>query len=65
MQYLLGRFKTDTFDVILTVVEADIIKLSIRDTNGIPIINQRFASTKTAVQTYENLLETMEGQRIN
>ena len=65
MKFLLGRFKADNREVTLKVMDVGFIKLTIANGDGIDIIHQNFNCQKTATQTYENLLETMGGQRMN
>ena len=65
MQYLLGRFKANDRDVTLKVMAFGLIRLTIADGDGNAIIHQNFKDQKIAVKTYENLLDMLDGQRIN
>ena len=69
MKYLLGRFKANNLginrDVTLKVMDVGHIRLTIADGDGNAIIHQNFKDQKIAVKTYENLLDMLDGQRIN
>lgn len=62
---LLGRFKSDMYDVTLKVMEVGLIKMTISDHYGKPILSQNFNDQKIAIQSFENLLDVVDGQRIN
>lgn len=62
---LLGRFKSDRYDVTLKVIEVGLIKMTISDHYGKPILSQNFHDQKIAIQSFENLLNGVDGQRIN
>tara|TARA_R100000951_G_C2534528_1_gene147417 strand:- start:311 stop:520 length:210 start_codon:yes stop_codon:yes gene_type:complete len=69
MKYLLGRFKANNLginrDVTLKIMDVGLIRLTIADGDGNAIIHQNFKDQKIAVKTYENLLDMLDGQRIN
>jgi hypothetical protein len=65
MQYLLGRFKASDRDVTLKVMSVGLVRLTIADGDGNDIIHQNFKDKKIAIETYENLLGALDGQRIN
>mgnify|MGYP003120577694 CR=1 FL=1 len=69
MKYLLGRFKANNLginrDVTLKIMDVGLIRLTIADGDGNAIVHQNFKDQKIAVKTYENLLDMLDGQRIN
>jgi hypothetical protein len=65
MRYLLGRFKACDRDVTLKVMDVGHIRLTIADGDGNAIIHQNFKDKRIAIETYENLLGALDGQRIN
>ena len=62
---LIGRFKSTRYDVTLKVMEIGRIKMTVNDHYGKTIFIQNFHNQKIAIQTFERLLELVDGQRIS
>jgi len=65
MLYLLSRFKSENYDVTLKVISVGKIKMTISDRDGKPILSQNFQDQRIAIESFENLLSLVDGQRIN